>query len=106
MIDHKLVYPIGKYIVVHVDEKLSLDRISGDVSLSKNYISNIFKKYVGMSVVNFIKEVKVDRAKILLLDKNRKVKEISECLQFSDAEYFTKIFKEKTGITPTEYRSK
>jgi two-component system response regulator YesN len=48
----------------------------------------------------------VDRAKILLLDKNRKVKEISECLQFSDAEYFTKIFKEKTGITPTEYRSK
>jgi len=106
MIDHKLVYPIGKYIVVHVDEKLSLDRISGDVSLSKNYISNIFKKYVGMSVVNFIKEVKMDRAKILLLDKNRKVKEISECLQFSDAEYFTKIFKEKTGITPTEYRSK
>ncbi|WP_162938341.1 DNA-binding response regulator [Ethanoligenens harbinense] len=104
MVDHKLVYPIGKYIVVHVDERLNLERISKDVFLSKNYISNIFKKYVGMSVVEFVKEVKVDRAKILLLDQTRKVREISEQLNYPDAEYFAKIFKQKTGETPTEYR--
>lgn len=105
MIDHKLVYPVGKYIVVHVDEKLPLEKIAGDVFLSRNYISNIFKRYVGMSVVDFIKEVKIDRAKILLTDQTRKVREIAEQLNFTDPEYFTKIFKEKTGLTPTEYRA-
>lgn len=104
MIDYKLVYPIGKYIVVHVDEKLSLEKIARDVFLSKNYISNIFKKYVGMSVVDFIREVKVDRAKVLLTEENRKIREIAEKLNFTDTEYFTKIFKEKTGFTPSEYR--
>ncbi len=104
MVDHKLVYPIGKYIVVHVDDRLNLEKISKDVFLSKNYISNIFKKYVGMSVVEFIREVKIDRAKILLLEKTRKVREIAEHLHFSDVEYFSKIFKEKTGMTPTDYR--
>lgn len=105
MVDHKLVYPIGKYIVVHVDDKLNLEKISKDVFLSKNYISSIFKKYVGMSVVAFIQEVKVDRAKILLVEKTRKVQEIAEYLHFSDAEYFSRIFKQKTGMTPTEYRN-
>lgn len=104
MIDHKLSYPIGKYIVVHVDEKLTLDKLSKAVYLNKNYISNVFKKHVGMSVVNFVNEVKVDRAKILLMDKNRKIQDIAELLNYSDAEYFTQVFKQKTGITPTQYR--
>lgn len=105
MIDHKLVYPIGKYMVVHVEEKLSLENVANAVFLNKNYVSHIFKKYVGMSFVDFVNEVKVDRAKILLKDRNKKIHEIAAQLQYADAEYFSKIFKQKTGISPSEYRN-
>lgn len=104
MIDDKLVYRIGKYVVVHVDEKLSLDEVSKGVYLNPSYISHIFKKITNMSFVNFITEVKIDRAKVLLRDKNIRINEVAYTLSFANQEYFTKIFKKKVGVTPVEYQ--
>lgn len=98
--------PIGNYILTHVDEKLNLEKISEDIFMNKNYVGNLFKKHVGRSVVDFIKEAKVDRAKVLLLDEKRKIKEVADDLNFSGEEYFRKVFKQKTGLTPTSYRSR
>jgi len=106
MLDYKLIYHIGKYIVVHVDEKLSLDDLAQNVFLNKSYISHIFKKVSGISLIDFMIDVKMDRAKILLLDGNRKIYEIAEQIGYNDVEYFRKTFKEKTGISPSEYRKK
>lgn len=104
MIDDRLVYKIGKYAVVHVDENLSLDDVSAGVFLNSTYISHIFKKVTGMSFVNFMTEVKIDRAKVLLRDPNARINEVAYTLGYSNSEYFTRTFKRKIGMTPVEYQ--
>ncbi len=104
MIDDKLVYRIGKYVVVHVDEKLTLESVAKGVYLNPAYISHIFKKVTNMSFVDFMTEVKIDRAKILLRDPQAKIYDIASMIGYSNPEYFAKIFKKKTGYAPTAYQ--
>lgn len=104
MIDNKLVYRIGKYVVEHVDEKLSLEKVSEGVFLNSSYISSIFKKTTGMNFTDFVAEVKVDRAKILLRDSSVKIYDVAATVGYSNVEYFTKTFKRKTGMAPVEYQ--
>lgn len=104
MIDDKLVYRIGKYAVVHVDERLTLDDVSNGVFLNASYISHIFKKITGMNFIDFMTEVKIDRAKVLLRDPDIRINEVAHILGFSNQEYFTKNFKKKTGQTPTAFQ--
>lgn len=104
MIDDKLVYRIGKYVVVHVDEKLSLEKVAEGVFLNSSYISSIFKKITGMNFTDFVAEVKVDRAKILLRDSGVKIYDVAATVGYTNVEYFTKTFKRKTGMAPVEYQ--
>lgn len=104
MIDDKLVYRIGKYVVVHVDEKLSLESVAEGVYLNPSYVSHIFKKITGMNFTDYMAEVKVDRAKVLLRDNRIKIYDVAATVGYSDAEYFAKTFKKKTGYSPTAYQ--
>ena len=104
MIDDKLVYRIGKYVVVHVDERISLDKVANGVFLNPSYISHIFKKVTGMSFTDFITEVKIDRAKVLLRDKNIKIYDVANIVGFNNPEYFAKKFRSRTGYSPIEYQ--
>lgn len=104
MIDDRLVYRIGKYVVVHVDEKLSLENVAEGVYLNPSYVSHIFKKVTGMNFTDFMIEVKVDRAKVLLRDSRAKIYDVAGTIGYSNAEYFAKIFKKKTGYSPAAYQ--
>lgn len=104
MIDDKLVYHIGKYVVVHVDEKLSLGDVAEGVFLNPSYISHIFKKTTGINFMDFMLEVKMDRAKVLLRDSKIRIYDVSETIGYSNPEYFSKRFKQKTGYSPVEYQ--
>jgi two-component system response regulator YesN len=105
MVDNRLIYHIGKYIVMHVDERLSLDDLSDRLHLNKTYISHIFKKVSGMGLVDFQLNTKIDRAKILLHDEEWKISEIADQIGYSNVEYFRKIFRDITSMTPSEYRA-
>ncbi|MDR1604470.1 MAG: DNA-binding response regulator [Gracilibacteraceae bacterium] len=105
ILDNQLIHPIGQYVVTHVDERLSLDDLSERLYLNKTYISHIFKKVSGVSLVNFQLEVKIDRAKILLRDGSRKISAIAEQVGYGNVNYFRKIFKDFTGMSPGEYRA-
>ena len=104
MIDDKLVYRIGKYVVVHVDEKLSLESVAEGVYLNPSYVSHIFKKITGMNFSDYMAEVKVDRAKVLLRDNRMKIYDAAATVGYSNSEYFAKIFKKKTGYPPVVYQ--
>lgn len=104
IIDDKLVYRIGKYVIIHVDERLSLGSVAEGVYLNPSYVSNIFKKITGITFTNYMTEVKIDRAKVLLRDNKKKLYDIASIIGYSDSEYFAKIFKRKTGYSPSEYR--
>ena len=104
MIDDKLVYRIGKYVVVHVDEKLSLNDVAKGVFLNPSYVSHIFKEVTGMGFSDFMTEVKIDRAKVLLRDSKIRICDVAATVGYSNPEYFTKNFRKKTGYAPIDYQ--
>ncbi|MEK4440359.1 AraC family transcriptional regulator [Niallia sp. FSL K6-0077] len=94
------------YIFNHLYENITLSELANLTGLNPNYLSNLFKKEVGISIKAFIQKTKIDEAKNLLSYSNYSLTEISTLLNFHDQSYFTRIFKLVTGITPKQYINK
>lgn len=72
--------------------------------LNYTYLSSYFKQRTQENLTSYINRVRTDKAKELLLDPSLSVSEISRLTGFSDHNYFSKVFKKMTGMTPVEYR--
>ena len=88
----------------YMDPGLSLRTICSALSISKSYLSTIFKTHTGMTVVEFLTNVRMEAAKELLAAESLKSYEVATRVGFRDAHYFSLTFKKQTGISPTEYR--
>lgn len=97
---------VKKYINEHLEEKLSLNEIAAIYSISPSYLSALFKKYCSVGFSEYITQMKINKAKELLLKENYKVYEVSDMLGFESAFYFSKVFKKVTGYSPKEYTQK
>jgi two-component system response regulator YesN len=64
----------------------------------------MFKKELGKNFVDYLNEIRIEKAKELLKDVQYKAYEIAEMVGIPDAHYFSKLFKKYVGVTPTEYR--
>lgn len=98
----QMMESIDQYIDSHLNEIFSLQDLSEPFSLSKTYICRLFRDYKGMSFKDYIIGIKIDKAKELLL-KGENVKNVSEYLGYIDQFYFSKVFKKRIGVTPSEY---
>ncbi|MEW9050100.1 MAG: helix-turn-helix domain-containing protein [Neobacillus sp.] len=87
-------------------EKITHDDVASQVDLSHSYLSILFKKEVGISVSDYIQQVKIDEAKNLIEFTETPLSEIGSLLNFSDQSYFTKVFKKHSGLTPKQYKEK
>lgn len=92
------------YIEEHYMEQVTLEEIARHVGLNESYLSSIFKKQVGKSLIDYLTYTRVQHARELLINRNKSVNEIAEEVGFNDAKYFTKRFKKYTGVSPNEYR--
>ena len=92
------------YVYDHIYDYISADIIADAIQISKNYILAKFKKEVGISLVDFIKQVKVSEAKLLLEYSDYSLIEISDMLSCSSQSFFTSMFHKVEGITPKQYR--
>ncbi|WP_067840309.1 helix-turn-helix domain-containing protein [Amphibacillus sediminis] len=101
---HKEVLEACVYISMHVDRKISLDEIAQKLFLNPSYFSRLFKKEVGITFVEYIKKLKMERAKELLNETQLTIGEISERVGYDGQSYFIKLFKQHEGVTPIEYR--
>lgn len=99
------IYTIGKEIIKQVDSKITLESVSNEIFLNKSYISHIFKTKSGVSFNDFVLDVKIDRAKVLLQYPNITINQISDTLAFCNSAYFAMIFKRMVGKTPTQYKN-
>jgi AraC-like DNA-binding protein len=92
------------YITEHVYEKLSVLRIAENLNVNSNYLSNLFKKEVGLALTDYIHKEKIEIAKQLAISSDHSLTEIYMRLGFNDQSHFTKVFKKIAGVTPREYR--
>lgn len=91
------------YIEDHYHEDISLESISEVVFLNKNYFSELFKKEVGKSFVQYLTEYRLEKAKLLLTIGGFKGSEVADMTGFQNNSYFISVFKKYEGCTPGEY---
>ncbi len=100
--DSKLA-EIYNYINEHYTEKITLDDICFLFATNKTSLCCKFKQEYGTTVLSYIQKLKIDAAKVLIREQKLSVTEISENLGFGSIHYFSKLFKQYTGLSPKEY---
>ena len=93
-----------QYIEENYQQNISLEEVAGNVFLNKNYLSELFHKEVGCSFSQYLTEVRIEKAKLLLRETHMKVKEIADMTGFDNPSYFIQVLKKTQGCTPNEYR--
>lgn len=95
---------IKKYVDDHfTDHNFSLQIMSNDLSYNKKYISHVFKKHFSMGIVEYLHTIRIQNACTMIEQGFTSINDIGERCGYSDAQYFSKIFKSKMDMTPSQY---
>lgn len=100
--DQKII-STQSYINAHYMDSLTLDELASKVYVSKGYLSSQFKKTLGISLMQYINSVRINKAKELILFRNMKLYEVAEAVGVKDVSYFCRLFKRIEGITPKDF---
>lgn len=100
-----ILQQIYEYVNENYANDISLSEMAGKLHLNYSYLSSYFKQRTNENLTTYINRVRTDRAKELLHNHELSVSEISRITGFSDHNYFSKVFKKMTGMTPLEYRN-
>lgn len=95
---------IISFISSHYTKKITLNDISQATFYSAAYCENEFKKTTGKSIINYLIDVRVNAAKKLLSESSMSCARIATAVGFDDANYFSRVFKKRTGYSPLKYR--
>lgn len=95
---------VKSYIQKHYMEKLTLESICGSLYLSPQYVCSVFKQQEGITILDYITNYRIDVARELLLNNRYQINDVMLMVGYNDAKYFVKVFRKKTGVTPSEYR--
>lgn len=99
-----VVLAAKKYIEENYTKTITLEDVSQQVNISAYYLSRIFKEATDENFIDYLTGLRIERAKELLSSTQYSMKEICSMTGYSDPNYFSKSFKKKVGVTPTEYR--
>ena len=102
--EERTIHGITRYLQEHLAEEVSLSVLAEEFHLSAQYISQLFKNEIGVGFLAYLTNIRMERAKQLLLSTSLSIAEVSEQSGYSDYRVFTKVFKKSEGITPSQYR--
>jgi Response regulator containing CheY-like receiver domain and AraC-type DNA-binding domain len=100
-----VVSRIKKYIDNNICEELTRTQLANYVYLSPDYLSRIFKQEIGIQLTEYITQKRIQRAKRLLKETDLSIGEIAFSVGYSNWAYFSKVFREKNGETPAQFRA-
>ena len=93
-----------RYISDNYYKPLTLEMVSKEIGFNATYFSSMFKKETDMNFSEYLKKIRIDNAKNMLLNTEQTVEDISYAVGYSDIKYFSRLFKKLTKVTPTEFR--
>jgi two-component system, response regulator YesN len=103
--DNELMEKALEYIHEHYTEELTLQRVASHIHISRNYFSILFKRFLNQNFIDYVIDLRIKKAKELLLHTPLKVYEVAENAGFKDVKYFSKLFKKITGFSPGDFRT-
>jgi len=92
------------YIRDHLSEKLSVKKMADIVYLSESHLNLLFRQNVKMSPMEYVRQVRLQKARELLISTNLRLKDISESIGFEEQSQLSRAFRQEVGIGPMEYR--
>ena len=101
--ENEIIRQAQQYISAHIREKLSVPLVARQVDVSPSYLTALFHKNLQISPGEYIRRTKLQESKQMIRENNLNFTEIAAALQYSTVHHFSRQFKEKFGITPTEY---
>ena len=95
------------YINNHFAEHITLNNVAQAVFVNPSYLSRLFSENENCVFTEYVTNLRIKKAKELLIENmNLKIYEVAENVGYNSPKYFIKVFKDKVGITPADYRSK
>ena len=93
-----------EYIEENIDKDISLDQLADYLGINNFYLSKLFKDEKGDNYISYVTELRLEKARKLLGDDSLIIKEITSMVGYKDQNYFSKLFKQRYGLSPSEYR--
>lgn len=100
-----IIEKVKRYIAIHISDNPSREDLAKYVFLNPDYLSRLFRKETGMTLISYCQNMRLQYIKDLLSKTDMSIGKIATQLGYSNFSHFTRSFKELTGISPTEYRN-
>lgn len=101
-----IVEEVKKYIEEnYANDELGLNEMAAHINFSPNHLSMVFSQETGGTIIKYLTDYRLNKAKEMLRCTNKRSSEISLEVGYKDPHYFSFLFKKSTGVTPTQYRS-
>ena len=101
--ENEIIRKAQQYVSSHVREKLSVPVVAQNINVSASYLTALFHKHLQLSPGEYIRRIKLQESKQMIREGELNFTQISDILQYSTVHHFSRQFKEKFGITPTQY---
>ncbi|WP_066195316.1 MULTISPECIES: response regulator transcription factor [Gracilibacillus] len=99
-----VLHQAKEYIQLHYNKQLTLEEVADEIGLSSYYFSRLFKEQAGISFIEYLTSLRMEKAKEWLLDPRYSLKEIALTVGYKDPNYFSRVFKKTTQYSPSDYR--
>lgn len=104
-VENPVIKKVCDYLNMHLSEDLSLEQMADFANVSSFYLSKLFKEEKGVTFINFISDRRLEKTRELLKNTDLSIKEITTEVGYNDQNYLSRIFKNRYGLSPSEYRN-
>lgn len=102
--EERIINKIVRFVQNHLAEEISLSVLAEEFHFSTQYVSQLFKNEIGVNFLTYLTNIRMEKAKKLLLGTDLPIADVSEQSGYGDYRVFTKVFKKSEGVTPSQYR--
>lgn len=100
----RVVFECCDYIRANLLKPLTVEMIAKEMGYTEYYFTKKFNKEMGIKLMDYVKQERIEYAKIALITTKKSIQDISDALHFGTRNYFSKVFHELVGVTPAVYR--